>query len=80
MNYLNSDLTARAHSRGKEPFDFATFARIYPHHTGNCRSLRPEESPAVMQEYREAYYLTYPRVQTIKEFAQLMDHIDASAY
>ena len=75
LNHAKSAATAR----GKQPFDYPEFARLYPHNTGNCRPLPLDASAAVQQEYETMYYFDYPEVQTVAEFAQLMDQIDAGA-
>ena len=43
-----ADAKAKAHAEGKEPFDFAKFAGVYPHDTGSCERLRPDELTAIL--------------------------------
>ena len=68
----------KAHREGKEAFDFILFAAIYPHDTGNCERLSPNEPDWVRAEYERRYYLDFPEVRTVREFAEALDRIDES--
>ena len=81
MEHENSKLALakeKAHAEGKEPFDFAKFASIYPHDRGGCERLKVDEPEVVQRSYEEEYYLEYPEVKTIREFAKTLDAIDES--
>lgn len=73
-----ADAKAKAHAEGKEPFDFAKFAGVYPHDTGSCERLRPDEPACVQEQYVLEYYLDYPEIRTVEEFAEFLDRIDES--
>ena len=80
MNRIEELMAAKekAQAEGKEPFDFVKFASVYPHDTGNCERLKPDEPAFVQAEYERDYYLMFPDVRTVEEFAELLDRIDES--
>ena len=81
MDAKESELAAakeQALASGKEAFDFAKFAGLYPHDTGSRERLRPDEPDWIRAEYERKYYLDFPDVRTIEEFAGLLDSIDES--
>ena len=65
-------------AEGKDIFDFAKFAELYPHDTGSRERLHPDEPDWIRSEYERKYYLDFPDVRTIGEFAELLDSIDES--
>ena len=69
---------AKVASPDKEPFDFAKFARIYfPSSVVGSGGLSPDSSEATKSAYLEKYYLGYPDIQTIEEFARKLEEIEA---
>ena len=72
------EIREQAHRNGKEPFDFVKFASVYPHDTGTCERLKPDEPEWVRAQYEREYYLDHPEAMTIKEFAEILDRIDES--
>ena len=63
---------------GKEPFDFVKFSEVYPHSRGDCKRLEPDAPLEVQEDYEEQYYMDYPEIMTVEEFAKELDRIDES--
>ena len=57
MNRIEELIAAKekAQAEGKEPFDFVKFASVYPHDTGNCERLKPDEPAFVQTEYERKF-------------------------
>ncbi len=73
-----AEAKAKAHAEGKEPFDFVMFASVYPHDTGNCERLKPDEPESVQEQYEWYYYIYFPEARTVEELAEILDRIDES--
>ena len=68
-----------AESRGKEPFDFEKFSKYYMHDTGNCEQFTGEEPLEVQLHYKRKYYVDFEKVNTIEEFANLLDEVETQS-
>lgn len=79
MDYLETRLQEaikKAEENGKEPFDFPRFTEFYFHDTGDCERL-PKDAPANVQSYyRRMYYVDYPEVMTVVDYARLLNRLD----
>ena len=79
MNEKLKKAIAKAEERGKQPFDFKEFAKLYLHDTGSCELYSGDEPEAIQQEYSSMYYIDYPAVMTVKEFARVLNEEDAQS-
>ena len=68
----------KALAQGKEPFDFIKFISIYVHDRGSCERLRPDEPKSVQDQYEREYYVYYPDMMTIEEYAEFRNRLDES--
>lgn len=62
----------------KEPFDYAKFAKLYLHDTGDCQQLTGDEDDDVVEEYEMRYYW-HPEIKTVEEFADWMNKADENS-
>ena len=69
----------RLHAEGKEPFDFERFREIYD--VTSFMGHTPEELDLVehtVRSYEAKYYLLYPHIQTLAEFADFLEMLNSS--
>ena len=66
----------QSEAHGKETFDFPRFAELYLHDTGDCQQLQADAPEEVQGHYRRMYYVDYPAVMTVAEYADLLNRID----
>ncbi len=71
---LLTDAKAKAKRDGKEPFDFDRLAQMYDVAGIHNRKLHDRQSAEASLESK--YYLRYPNVKTIEEFARVMTETD----
>lgn len=79
MDYLEQrlhDAMAQAEQSGKEPFDFPTFTELYFHDTGDCERLKPDAPASIQNYYKRMYYVDYPEVTTVAEYAKMLNQMD----
>lgn len=62
----------------KEPFDYAKFVELYWRKDPQG-DLTGAESESVVDSYIERYYLDFPQISTIEEFAQNLEKLDSQA-
>ena len=63
----------------KEPFDYDKFIEIYWYQGTVGGQLSPFDSERVKQSYKQRYYLRYPKVQTLDEFARELEELEAQS-
>jgi hypothetical protein len=63
---------ARAAERGKEPFSYEALIRLYDPTSEMATVIHDPAATAAALEDR--YYVDYPDVLTIREFAERMEH------
>lgn len=64
-----------APGRGKEPFDFDRLCMMYDPRSDLAPAWRPVD-PALARRYEEKYYLDYPDVLTLEDFAARLHELD----
>jgi hypothetical protein len=67
------DVVEAATASGKQPFDYELFSKAYWDKDIQGDGLTGKEPPEVVADYLKRYYLDYPEVQTIKEFARQLE-------
>ena len=68
----------RLHAEGKEPFDFERFRVIYD--VTSFMGHTPEELELVehtVRSYESKYYLMYPEIRTLAEFAAYLEELNS---
>ncbi len=70
---LFEDALALANRSGKEPFDLDRFEQIYDTSTDTGR-LPPREDRQI--RWVRKYYISYPQIKSIKDFAALMTELE----
>lgn len=68
---------SEAEKNGKETFDYAVFAESYWRKNAFTEPLSGDEPEKMQESYREEYYLDFPEVMSIKEFAGKLEERDA---
>ena len=78
-----AEVIQAATEQGKEPFDFAKFVEIYWQKDAQSNGLTGQESSSVVEDFMRRYYLDYPNVMTMADFARTLElgdmQIDAQA-
>lgn len=69
---------ADAKQNGKEAFDYKKFTDSYWRKNAFAEPLQGDETEAMVQHYKEEYYLEFPDVQTVEEFAVELEKRDES--
>lgn len=69
---------AEAEQIGKETFNYKKFADSYWRKNAFSEQLDGDEAIAVVQRYKEEYYLEFPNVKTVEEFAAELEKRDES--
>lgn len=69
---------ANAEQSGKEAFDYKKFTDSYWRKNAFSEQLQGDETEAMMQHYKEEYYLEFPDAKTIEEFAAELEKRDES--
>lgn len=76
IDQLLAQTIKKAEASGKEPFDFAVFATKYVHDTGDCEQFTAGASDSTKRHYTRMYYLDYPEIKTIADFAKKLNFLD----
>ena len=71
-----SQAKERAKETGKEPYDFEKLFELYDIRSDLARGDAPP-SEEIKQRYEQKYYIDYPDVMSIKEFAERLNQLDA---
>ena len=69
---------AEAEQNGKEIFNYNKFVDSYWRKNAFSAQLQGNESEAMIQHYKEEYYLEFPDIKTIEEFAAELEKRDES--
>jgi len=69
---------AISNNPNKEPFNYAKFVELYWRKDPQG-DLRGDEDESIVDRYVERYYLDFPDVNTIEEFAKNLEELDAQA-
>ena len=67
-----------AEQSGKEAFDYKKFTDSYWRKNAFSHQLQGEEDEKTAQHYKEEYYLEFPNIKTIEEFAAELEKRDES--
>jgi hypothetical protein len=62
----------------KEPFDYSRFTELYWRKDAQG-DVSADDPPHIQEEYRRRYYLDFVDVQTMAEFAEELETLDAQA-
>lgn len=73
---LLEKMIAEAEKSGKEIFDYKVFTDYYWRNSAFSEELNGDEAEATVYYYREKYYLDYPEVKTLKDFAKKLEEVD----
>lgn len=77
MERLNKAM-ADAEQSGKEAFDYKKFTDSYWRKNAFTEQLQGDEAEAMVQRYKEEYYLEFPDAKTMEEFAAELEKRDES--
>lgn len=66
-----AEARAEAKMTGKEPFDFVRLSQLYD--VGSDLSIELHDPQAAAAELEKRYYLNFPEVTTLEEFAARMN-------
>lgn len=69
---------AEAEQTGKEAFDYKKFTDSYWRKNAFSEQLDGNEAEAMVQRYKEEYYLGFPNAKTVEEFAAELEKRDES--
>jgi hypothetical protein len=72
---LLAEARQRAAREGKEPFDFTALCELYDPTSDLAVKLHDPERRA--KELEQRYYVDFPMVRTLAEFARTMSELDA---
>jgi len=67
-------VTAKQNTPDKEPFDIAKFGEFYSTRGDNGEVLA---TPEVVEEYEAEYYLKYPEIRSLQEYATRRKELDS---
>jgi len=67
------EMIQAAIKQGKEPFDFAKFVEMYWQKDVQNDGLTGQESSMVVEDFMKQYYLDYPSVMTMADFARVLE-------
>ena len=67
---------AEAEQNGKESFDYQKFVQSYWRKSTFSKQLTGNENNSMIEHYKEEYYLEFPNVRTIEEFALELEKRD----
>lgn len=67
-----------AEQNGKEIFDYGKFVDSYWRKNAFSKELHGDELGTIIQHYKEEYYLGFPDIKTIEEFAAELEKRDES--
>lgn len=73
---LLKKMITEAKNNGKEVFDYKVFTDYYWRNNAFSKELSGDEAEATVYYYREKYYLDYPEVKTLKDFAKKLEEVD----
>lgn len=63
----------------KEPFDYQEFAKLYWKKDTDTADLTGEEATNVQWAYEKGYYLQFPGVNSIEDYARVLEELDSQS-
>ena len=70
--------TIAAEAKDKEPFDYPKFCALYWRKDPQG-DISPGDSNSVKEQYRIKYYLDFPELKTLSDFATKLELLDAQS-
>lgn len=67
------EIISEATARGKETFDYQRFVDSYWRKSSFSTPLNGNESKRMINAYRRRYYMDFPSIMTIEEYAHALE-------